>query len=298
MHLKGVFTASLTPMKPDLSIDYDRLIRHGHRILDMGCDGIAFLGTTGEANSFSVEERLSLIDAVGKSGLPKNRILIGTGCCALPDTVRLSRHALSNGFTGLLILPPFYYKNLSDAGLAEYFHRLMDSLNDERVKIILYHFPKLSGVPFSIQLLERLIKDYPKNICGIKDSGGNFENMRAMAKAFPGFAVFSGTEKFLLPVLEAGGGGCISATANITGRYAAAIYKGYQKGRPVVAEQEQLTSVRSAMDAYPLIGMLKKFMEITDHDPEWQHIRPPNIGIGPPEFRVLTEKLNTLGFRL
>ena len=298
MHLKGVFTASLTPMKPDLSIDYDRLLRHGQHLLEMGCDGIAFLGTTGEANSFSVDERLSLIDAVGKSELPKDRILIGTGCCALPDTVRLSRHALNNGFTGLLVLPPFYYKNLSEAGLAEYFHRLMDSLNDERVKIILYHFPKLSGVPFSIQLLERLIKDYPKNICGIKDSGGNFENMRAMAKAFPGFAVFSGTEKFLLPVLEAGGAGCITATANITGRKAAEIYKGFINGSPVTAEQEHLASVRSAMDPYPLIGMLKKLMVVAGGDPEWQHIRPPNTLMQEPDFRALTEKLDTLGFRL
>jgi len=183
MQLSGVFAASLTPLSSDLKINHPLLIRHAKWLLGAGCNGVVFLGTTGEANSFSVDERIALIDAVAESDLPKERIMIGTGCCAFPETVKLSIHALDRGYETLLLLPPFYYKNVTDQGLELYFRGIIEQIGDRQVKIILYHFPKFTGVPFSLSLLERLVRLYPQMICGIKDSGGDFDNMRAVCSA-------------------------------------------------------------------------------------------------------------------
>jgi 4-hydroxy-tetrahydrodipicolinate synthase len=297
MPLKGVFTASLTPLNNDLSIDFPRLIRHARNLLEKGSDGLALLGTTGEANAFSVEERVELLEVTGKSDLPKDRIMIGTGCCALPDTVRLSRFALDCGFRHLLVLPPFYYKNLTDQGLEAYFSRLIDQLDTDEAKIILYNFPKLTGVPFSLPLLENLIIKYPSVISGIKDSSGDFENMRKMCHGLPGFSVFAGTEKYLLDILKIGGAGCISATANITCSLSAEIYRNFASGEPAEALQEKLTSIRTAMDAFPLIGMLKRMMQHRENESGWQNVRPPNVPMNAEDYQVLAEKLEKLGIR-
>ncbi len=291
MQLSGVFAASVTPLTADLKINLPLLIRHAKWLLKTGCDGVVFLGTTGEANSFSVEERMVLIDAVAESDLPEDRIIIGTGCCALPDTVRLSIHALDRGFETLLLLPPFYYKNVTDQGLEMYFREIIEQIGNRQVRIILYHFPKFTGVPFSLSLLEKLVSLYLQTICGMKDSGGDFENMRTVCSALPGFAVFSGTEKYLLDILKIGGAGCISATVNVTGRYAADVYRNWRKGNPAEQLQNRLSTIRKLMDGYPLIGMLKKMIQVKENNPEWQYTRPPNLIMQEDTYGELIQKL-------
>ena len=214
--LKGVMAASLTPMKDDLTIDHERLIAHCRWLLDNGCNAIAFMGTTGEANSLSVAERMIALDAVLEAGIAPELLMVGTGCCALPDTLALTRHAIAQGVGGMLMLPPFYYKGVSEEGVFAAFDAAIQRVGHDGLRIYLYHFPQMSGVPFSHALIERLLKKYPDVIAGIKDSSGDFENMRSMAAHFPGFDVFAGTERYLLDIMRAGGVGCISASANVT----------------------------------------------------------------------------------
>lgn len=180
-------------------------------LLKRGNNGICLLGTTGEANSFGVDERLRILEAVLNGGIPADKLIVGTGCCAITDTVTLTRHAHSHGVAGILLLPPFYYKTIADAGLETYMAKLFDRVGENKVQIYLYHFLQLSGLPFSVSLVEKLVSKYPDNIIGLKDSGGEWSHMEQLLKAIPGFRLYTGNEKFLLSVLKAGGAGCISA---------------------------------------------------------------------------------------
>ena len=216
--LKGVYTAALTPLTADLGPDLDLLAGHGRWLLDNGCDGLAVLGTTGEANSFSLDERLLILDGLAEAGIPGEKLMPGTGACALPDAIELTRKALDIGAAGVLMLPPFYYKNPSDEGLFAAYSEIIQKVGDDRLRVFLYHFPQMSGVPITYPLIDRLLKEYPETVIGMKDSSGDFDNMSGAAREFPGFAVFSGSDEFLLPLIEAGGAGCITACAGAGSR--------------------------------------------------------------------------------
>ena len=272
----GVYTATLTPLKKNLSVDYDLLIAHCRWLLDNGCQGIALLGTTGEANAFSLQERRRILEAVVKGGIPSEKLLVGTGCCSLPETVNLTRHALQYGVGGLLVLPPFYYKVIAEKGLRNYFDLFIKKVKDDRLRIYLYHFPKMSGIPFSIPFIQKLTKDYPGIVVGIKDSSGDFENMKAMVKNIPNFQVFAGTEKFLLDILKIGGAGCVSATANVTTPLAAAVYQSWKAGENAENLQAHLVKVRAAFEGLPFSGALKSYLADLKSDSRWLGIRPPN----------------------
>ena len=252
----GVATAALTPMRSDLSVDHERLTVHCRWLLDQGNDGIVLLGTTGEANSLSVSERMELLDAVVEAGLPPHRLMVGTGCCALPDTVALTRHALERGAGGVLVLPPFYYKGVSDDGLFAGYAGLIDRIGDERLRVYLYHFPRMSNVPISHSLIERLLNRFPKQITGIKDSSRDWDNMHRLATNYPGYRVYAGSEQYLLDLVRIGGAGCISATTNVTAALAARVYAARHRDE-AGALQERLTRIRLALQNYPFIPALK-----------------------------------------
>ncbi|HLT02287.1 MAG TPA: dihydrodipicolinate synthase family protein, partial [Geminicoccaceae bacterium] len=207
--IAGVWCPVLTPVDQDLNPDAPRFVAHARWLLDEGCHGLVVFGTTGEANSFSVDERIALLEAAVEAGLPRERLVVGTGCCALTDTVRLTRHALSLGITGVLALPPFYYKNNSDEALFNSFDQVIQRVGDADFSLYLYHFPSLSGVPITPGLLERLGAAYPATLAGVKDSSGDWNNTRMLIERFPELAIFPGAETLLLPALEAGGAGCI-----------------------------------------------------------------------------------------
>lgn len=273
---RGVFAATLTPLKAELEPDLDRLIDHCHWLFDRQCDGIGVLGTTGEANSFSVKERLEIISAVGNSNLPKDRLMIGTGTCAEPDTINLTRASLEAGVNTVLMLPPFYYKGLTDIDLATAFARVIERVAEHRLRIILYHFPALTGVPITPGVIEKLLRDYPDTLVGMKDSSGDLKNMLTLLNEFPGFGVYSGTEKHLLPVLQAGGPGCISATVNITSVQAASVVDSYDTSQTNVQElQEKLVSLRQIFDGLPLVPSLKETMASITGYSGWRLTRPP-----------------------
>ena len=220
----AVLTASLTPLKHDLSIDGDHLARHVQWLLRRGASGVVLMGTTGEANSFSASERMKALEAVLSSGVDPEKLIVGTGCCALTDTVDLTRNALRAGVHRILVLPPFYYKQVSEDGLFDAYDYLLQSVGSDEIRVYFYHFPKMSAIPISVALVERLIQAYPGNIAGFKDSSGDWAHISAMIRHFRELDVFAGSEQFLLDTLEAGGAGCISATANVTSQLAAELF--------------------------------------------------------------------------
>ncbi|MBM3519022.1 MAG: dihydrodipicolinate synthase family protein, partial [Alphaproteobacteria bacterium] len=281
--LAGVFAAALTPLDDRLEPDHAALIAHCRWLLAHGCDGVAVLGTTGEANSFGVFERLRLIEAVGTAGLPRERLMIGTGCLAIPDTVELTRAAVAAGAGGILMLPPFYYKGVSDDGLFAYYARVIERVADRRLQIYVYHFPKLTGIDLAVGLIVRLHRAYPETIVGMKDSSGEWANMQAVLQALPGFALFSGTEVHLLATLRAGGAGTISATANLTAPLCARVYAAWRGGAPEAdALQAELTALRQRLQAYPAVASLKEAMVRLSQRAAWRGLRPPltNLNAG------------------
>jgi 4-hydroxy-tetrahydrodipicolinate synthase len=297
--IAGVWCPVLTPVDQDLKPDAPRFVAHARWLLDEGCHGLVVFGTTGEANSFSVEERIAFLEAVLDAGLPRDRMLVGTGCCALSDTVRLTRHALSLGITGVLALPPFYYKNLSDEALFGSFDQVIQRVGDAGFKLYLYHFPSLSGVPVTPGLLERLGAAYPEILAGVKDSSGDWNNTRMMIERFPELAIFPGAETLLLPALQAGGAGCISASCNVNTRQIRKLYDDFKAGERNLAEQqEQLNDVRKVLQLRPMIPVMKHLIADERSDPAWRRVRPPLLPLPDVEASALESELSALGWRM
>jgi 4-hydroxy-tetrahydrodipicolinate synthase len=278
---EGVLAAVLTPMDDGLAPDHPAFSAHCHRLLAAGCHGLSVFGTTGEANSLSVGERLAALEALLEGGVPANVLLPGTGSCALTDTVRLSRAALEAGTAGVLVLPPFYYKGVGDDGLFRFFAEVIERTGDERLRVYLYHIPQMTGVELGLSLISRLIEAYPGTIAGTKDSSGDRERIETLCREFPGFSVLAGTETLLLETLRNGGKGCISATVNVTSRLARQVYDAHASGRHDEAQamQERLSALRASIETYPMIPALKALMAELARDEEWRNLRPPLSGL-------------------
>ena len=275
--LKGVLAAVLTPMDEDLSPDYPAFAAHCQRLLASGCHGLSVFGTTGEANSLSVNERLAALEALLERGVPPEKLLPGTGSCALTDTVLLSRAALEAGTAGALVLPPFYYKGVGDDGLFCFFAEVVERVGDDGLRLYLYHIPQMTGIDLGLPLISRLIDAYPGIVVGTKDSSGDRERILTLCRELPDFSVLAGTETLLLETLRSGGEGCISATVNVTSRLARRVYDAHSAGKADEAEalQDRLTQLRASIEAYPVIPALKRLMAHLTGDEQWRNIRPP-----------------------
>ncbi|MGH6901045.1 MAG: dihydrodipicolinate synthase family protein, partial [Geminicoccaceae bacterium] len=297
--IAGIWCPVLTPVDQDLRPDAERFTRHARWLLDEGCHGLVVFGTTGEANSFAVDERIELLEAAVAAGLPRARMLVGTGCCALTDTVRLTRHALSLGITGILALPPFYYKNHTDDALFNSFDQVVQRVGEEDFSLYLYHFPGLSGVPVTPGLLERLGAAYPRVLAGVKDSSGDWNNTRLLIERFPELAIFPGAETLLLPALRAGGAGCISASCNVNTRAIRSLYDAFEAGvGDIEAQQEQLNAVRKVLQLRPMIPVMKHLLADARSDPAWRRVRPPLLPLSEVEARALASELAGLGWHI
>ncbi len=296
--LTGIWCPVLTPLDAELKPDVARFVAHARWLLDAGCHGLVLFGTTGEANSFSIEERTQLLEAALEAGLPRERLLVGTGCCALTDSVRLSRHALAQGIAGVLMLPPFYYKDLSDAALFGSFDQVIQRLESDKFKLYLYHFPRLSGVPITVGLIELLCRRYPDTVAGVKDSSGDWQNTRLLLDRFPDLAIFPGAETLLLAGLEAGAAGCISASCNVNPGAIRKLYDDFHAGAPALkTQQEDLTAVRKVMQLRPLIPVMKHLLADRRGDPAWRRVRPPFLPLPDVEAEALESELAGLGWQ-
>ncbi|MFA7281611.1 MAG: dihydrodipicolinate synthase family protein [Sterolibacterium sp.] len=297
--IKGVLVPVVTPFRPDLSLDVKRFVAHCHWLLEQGASGLAIFGTTSEANSLSVDERIGLFDELLAAGIPPSRLVPGTGCCALPDSVRLSRHVVSAGSAGVLMLPPFYYKGVSEEGVFRSFAEIIERVGDRRLAIYLYHIPQLTQVPFPIALIERLLSAYPGAIAGIKDSSGDSANLHALLDAFAGtdFDVFPGSELLLLEGLRNGGAGCITATGNVNPGPISRLCRDWRSA-DADAMQAGLDAVRKAIQAYPMIPAVKATLAQYSNDDSWSRVRPPLVELGAGQAIQLAAELQSMGFRM
>jgi 4-hydroxy-tetrahydrodipicolinate synthase len=272
----GIWSAALTPLKADFSIDCAHLVRHVTFLLEKGCHGIGLFGTTGEANAFSTSERMSALESLLAEGVSPNTLMIGTGCCASTDTVALTRHAIEHGVTKILTLPPFYYKNVTDNGLFCSFAEVIDRTASDDLELYLYHFPAMSQTPISANLIAMLCERFPKIIAGIKDSSGDLNHSLELVSQFPGISIFTGDETYLLATLEKGCAGCISATANANPNGIRQIFDSYLSGdSSVQALQKQAVAIRDVFGRHPLVPALKQHAAWSSGDDGWLRLRPP-----------------------
>jgi 4-hydroxy-tetrahydrodipicolinate synthase len=294
--IRGVLSPVVTPFNRDLSPDPRRFIAHCQWLLTQSC-GLAVFGTNSEANSLSVNERIALLDALLAADVDPSRMMPGTGCCALTDTVRLTEHAVKAGCAGVLMLPPFYYKDVSEEGLYRNFSEVVERVGDARLRIYLYHIPPVAVVGITPGLVERLLKKYPTAIAGMKDSSGDWNNTKTFLDAFAksGFDIFPGSESFLLAGLKNGGAGCISATANVN---PAAIDKLFRDWRKPDADlqQEALNVVRKTVGQYVMIPALKAVVAHYSKDPEWTAVRPPLTELTTVQMKNVIDGLRKLNF--
>lgn len=296
--IHGVLSPVVTPFDSDLRPDATRLVAHCRWLLSHDV-GLAVFGTNSEANSMSVAEKSALLDALVAADLPPGRMMPGTGCCSLTDSVELTRHAVRLGCAGVLMLPPFYYKGVPDEGLYRSFAEVIERVGDDRLRIYLYHIPPVAQVPISLALIDRLLEAYPKIIAGVKDSSGDWDNTRAMLEQFQprGFDVFPGSETFLLAALRGGGAGCISATANVNPGPIARLAKTWEHS-DADEQQAALDAVRGVFQSYVMIPALKAAIAHYSNDGEWVRLRPPLVELSDAERTALVSALQEIGFAM
>lgn len=296
--LRGVFSPVTTPFAADLGPDAPRLVRHCRWLLSQDV-GLAVFGTNSEANSMSVGEKKALLDALIEAGIPGQRMMPGTGACALTDSVELTRHAVRHGAGGVLMLPPFYYKGVSDDGLFASYAEVIERVADPRLRIYLYHIPQVSNVPISLALIARLLKAYPGAIAGIKDSSGDWENTKAMLERFQpeGFDVFAGSESFLLANMRGGGAGCITATGNVNPGAISHLHRTWQQP-DADAQQKALDAVRGIFQRFPMIPALKAALAHYSGDAGYAAVRPPLVALSPQQHTELLAALQAHGFSM
>jgi 4-hydroxy-tetrahydrodipicolinate synthase len=268
--LGGVIAAIATAVDETGAPDERRSVKLARYLLDNGCDGLNVLGTTGEATSFSLAERQNLMRAYQAAGLPMQRLMVGTGAAALSDAIALTRHAAELDFAGALVLPPFYYKNVPDEGLAAFIGALVDATKDRPIPIYLYHFPANSGIPWPIALIRRLRDDFAGRIAGLKDSSGDMAYARAAATIGSEFAVFPSTEAALLEARTGAFAGCISATANLNADLCA---RAWQQGD--ASALEAAVAIRKLFDGKPLVSGVKALLGHIHGDAAWAKVKPP-----------------------
>ena len=294
----GVISPVLTPFGDDGNPDAERYLAHCKWLLADGCTGLAPFGTTGEANSLGVQERIDLLDALIDGGIDPKILMPGTGLCASSDTATITSHAVERGCGGVMMLPPFYYKAVSDDGLFAYYAEIIERVGNERLKIYLYHIPPVAQVGLSVDLVGRLIKAYPDVVVGLKDSSGDWSNTKALLDAYPGFTVFPGSEVFLLDGLRNGAAGCITATGNVNARMIRKVYDNWQSDQ-ADALQDEITAFRKTIQARPMIPMLKAIVAHYNNDPGWVRQRPPFLPLDAAEAQAgIAELAEQYGFEL
>ena len=294
----GVLAAAITPVDKNLIPNEALMADHCKWLLKNGMDGLAILGTTGEANSFSLKERIRIIEGLIEAGIPAEKMMPGTGSCTLTDAVVLTDLCVKIGTRGVLMLPPFYYKKPSDDGLFSFFSEVIQRVGNDALKIYLYHFPQQSATPFSLSLIERMIKEYPNSIVGMKDSSGDLDNMVTAAKNFPEFCVLSGADDLILPLLKQGGGGSITACANIMPRLLKEMYEGFKAGTDITETNNMITAVRTAMAKLPAPPGQKAVIARHTGNDDWRTMRPPLMKLEGDALAQLYAELDATGYKL
>jgi len=288
----GAYAASITPIDASGEPSAERLVEHCNWLMSQGLTGVAPLGTTGEGNSLPMSFRLKVPGLFRDAGFSSNKVIFGTGSCSTGDAIAATRAVIDAGFTNALVLPPFYYKNVSEDGVFNYFDRVINGVGSDALRVYLYHFPKLSMTPITVPLIKRLKAEFGPVIAGLKDSSGDFEGTLEFVKAANDFDVFPGSESVLIEGLQKGCVGSISATSNASAALTAATLAAV--GTPAATElQDTLGAVRLAIADYPLSAALKQIKAWRENDDTWRAVLPPNTILTDAQVTKLRESLET-----
>ena len=296
--IRGAVAPVMTPFTRDLEPDTRRFVAHCKWIVDNGAT-LAIFGTYSEATSLSVIERLHLTDALLEAGVPAARLMPGTGACAITDAAALTKHAVSHGAAGVLMLPPFYYKGVSDQGLFDYYARVIEKVASDALRIYLYHIPQVTQVPITMKLIEMLRAKFPKTVVGAKDSSGDWNNTKAMLDAFAkdGFDVFPASESLLSQALPLGAAGCISATVNLNPAGIRALYEKWNT--PEGAQlQARADTIRKIFQSPNMIPAMKRVAAEFSQVADWAVVRPPLVKLDDDSAARLKRELQAVDFRM
>lgn len=284
--LRGVFAAVLTPMHDDGAVDLRALGRHCTTLMREGCHGVSLFGTTGEGPALTAEERMAGLEAVLEAGVPAANILPGTGCAAIPDAVRLTRHAVAHGCTNVLLMPPFFFKDVSDEGVAAVYSRIIDRVADPALRIVIYNFPAVTGVWVREDAIARINRDYPEAIAGVKDSSGDWGYVNGLLDRFPDLGVFTGWETLVPRLVQAGGAGNISGLANVI----PGVLRDLYERCPTSPEDRSLIAVTRVVEAvgkFPVIAAIKALAANLRHSAAWRNMRAPLVPLSAESERSL-----------
>lgn len=294
---RGIYAAALSPLNSDGSLDGPALAAYSAELLETGCDGVAPTGTTGEGTSLSLADRIALPPVFAQAGIAEDRVIFGAGSASLGDAVRLVRGCLAAGYSNVLVLPPFYYKGPSDDGVFEFYARLIEAVGSDQLRIYLYHFPQMSAVPFSPELVVRLRAAFGEVIAGLKDSSGDFAQsagfLEATGGVAKGFDVYPSSEAMLWDGLERGSAGVISGSTNAFGALAKAALQA--EGAARAAAMEKVSAARALAASVPLIPAMRQYQAWRSGDDRWVQTLPPNLPLSEANKRSFREGLEALG---
>ena len=292
--LRGVIAAVPTPVTDTGSPDLERFLIQCRWALSKGCNGLNVLGTTGEATSMDKGQRMDVM-RTASSVLDPRQLMVGTGGTpALPETIELTSYAAELGYAGALILPPYYFKPVSDDGLFAYFSRILDSLPSSDFGIYLYNIPQFTGIVFSEDLIHRLVKAHADRIYGLKDSSGDLDYARSIQARFPHMDIFPGDESVLPEARESGFAGCISASVNLTATLAGRVWE--QGKRSTAKDRTNLARLRKEIVSVPLVPCVKALIGIRENDPAWTTVLPPLTKLSSEQMSQARKIADTLGF--
>lgn len=296
--IQGVHCAAATPVTPEGKPNLDLFAAHCRALLEEGCHGIAMLGTTGEANSFGIRDRMALVEAAIGHGTPAQALLPGTSSPAVADTVTLTRHALDAGCKGVVLLPPYYYKGVSDEGLFRFYAGVIEGTGSDALRVVLYHIPQVTQIPIGHDLIDRLMTEFPGVVCGIKDSSGDLDNMTELCRRFPDLGVLAGADPLMLPLLKVGGAGCITATSNLRADALRVVWDGWTdtaRAEEVDAAQGRINAWRDLSNAYVQLPTVKTMLARSRGHPGWLNLMPPLVELPETERQSVWDRMEHLG---
>lgn len=295
--VSGVFCASATPVLENGTPDHAAFASHCKALIEEGCDGVALLGTTGEANSFSIAQRQQLLEKVIAAGLDPQRLLPGTSQTNVPDSITLVKHAVTAGVKACVVLPPFYYKGVSDEGLFRFYAELIEGVGSDDLRVVLYHIPPIAQIGISLELTARLREAFPGVIVGVKDSSGKIESMEAFASAFENFSVLAGADPLMLPLLRSGGAGCITSSSNLIGKHLRVVFDNWfdpAQNDKVEAAQARINAWRDLSNAYVQLPTIKAMLAKRRNHAGWTRVRPPLVDLTTAELDTVWAKMAEL----
>ncbi|MCT7373995.1 dihydrodipicolinate synthase family protein [Chelativorans salis] len=295
--ISGVFCAAATPVLQNGEPDHATFADHCKALLEEGCDGIALLGTTGEANSFSISQRQDLLDQVIAAGIDPKRLMPGTSQNNVADSVTLTRHAVDRGVAACVVLPPFYYKGVSDEGLFQFYSELIEGVGSDDLRIVLYHIPPIAQVGLSLDLVGRLLESFPGIVIGVKDSSGKLDSMQSFASAYHNFSVLAGADPLMLPLLRSGGAGCITSSSNLIASHLRFVFDNWfdpaLEGE-VDRVQQRIDAWRTLSNAYVQLPTVKAMLARRRNHEGWTRVRPPLVALTPDEVEVVWRQMAEL----